>query len=220
MAQEPVRQAVRIDRDWLFAGSIVVQFEGRIVSTLESFHADHPLRDGMPREEIRSRCGDVREDLFAAILSRLEVGGVVVINQGVAALRGHSGQLDPQQADFVRRIEQIYREAGMTPGDAATVLNELGISSAKTGELLQRMVTQGTLVRVKDGLYFFGDAMRDAEQRLVAHFQQAKDIGVADFKELMGVTRKHAMPLLEYFDSRKVTIRVGDRRVLRRRTQQ
>jgi selenocysteine-specific elongation factor len=71
------------------------------------------------------------------------------------------------------------------------------------------------LVRVKESLFFHTDALEAIQDRLVALLKERKEIGPADIKDLLGISRKYAIPLLEYFDGRRVTARVGERRVLR-----
>jgi selenocysteine-specific elongation factor len=71
------------------------------------------------------------------------------------------------------------------------------------------------LLRVKESLYFHAAALRTVQEQLVALLRQKKEIGPADFKDLFGVSRKYAIPLMEYFDAQRVTVRVGERRVLR-----
>ena len=77
------------------------------------------------------------------------------------------------------------------------------------------LVADRTLVRVKDSLFYHADALRVVQDQLVILLRQKKEIGPADFKDLFGVSRKFAIPLMEYFDAQRVTVRVGERRVLR-----
>ena len=72
-----------------------------------------------------------------------------------------------------------------------------------------------TLVRVKESLFYHAEALRSVQEQLVALLRQKREIGPADFKDLFGVSRKYAIPLMEYFDAQRVTMRVGERRVLR-----
>jgi selenocysteine-specific elongation factor len=76
-------------------------------------------------------------------------------------------------------------------------------------------VADRTLVRVKESLFYHAEALRSVQGQLVALLRQKKEIGPADFKDLFGVSRKYAIPLMEYFDAQRVTVRVGERRVLR-----
>ena len=71
------------------------------------------------------------------------------------------------------------------------------------------------LVRVKDSLYFHGEALQGIQDKVVAYLQQKREIGPGDVKDLLGVSRKYAIPLMEYFDAQRVTVRQGERRVLR-----
>ena len=82
-------------------------------------------------------------------------------------------------------------------------------------ELFQLLVAERRLVRAKESLYFHAEALGSIQDKLVAYLQQKKEIGPGDMKDLLGITRKYAIPLMEYFDSQRITVRQGERRVLR-----
>jgi selenocysteine-specific elongation factor len=90
-----------------------------------------------------------------------------------------------------------------------------GLAGDEEHELFQLLVQDKKLVRVKDSLYFHTEALDSIQERLVAMLRERKEIGPGDVKDLLGISRKYAIPLLEFFDARRVTARVGERRVLR-----
>ena len=120
-------------------------------------------------------------------------------------LASHSLQLSPEQQKVVDGIEAEFRRAGAAPPTPEDT----------ESELFQLLVADRRLIRVKEGLYFHADALRQIEGKLVALLREKKEIGPADIKDLLGISRKYAIPLLEYFDGQRVTQRVGERRVLR-----
>jgi len=83
-------------------------------------------------------------------------------------------------------------------------------------DMLELLVRQGKLVKVKEGMYFWPEELKALEERLVAFLKERGEIQPLEFKEMTGLSRKYMIPLLEYFDRTKVTMRVGDKRVLRR----
>ena len=76
-------------------------------------------------------------------------------------------------------------------------------------ELFQLLVAERRLVRAKESLYFHAEALGTIQDKLVAYLQQKKEIGPGDIKDLLGITRKYAIPLMEYFDSQRITVRAG-----------
>jgi selenocysteine-specific elongation factor len=89
------------------------------------------------------------------------------------------------------------------------------VSGTEKHELFQLLVAERKLLRVKESLYFHAEALSQIQDRLVAYLKEKKDIGPGDVKDLLGVSRKYAIPLMEYFDAQRVTVRQGERRVLR-----
>ena len=110
-------------------------------------------------------------------------------------------------------FEEVNRLARRYPGRLTGA--PFGGFAAVRNELFQLLVEDRRLVRIKESLFFHAEALRDIEGRLVAFLKEKKAITPGDFKDLFGISRKYAIPLLEYFDSQRVTVRAGDHRVLR-----
>ena len=96
------------------------------------------------------------------------------------------------------------------------VISELGAPESELKPVLQLLTKEGALVKVKEDLYFHRQALEELEGRTVTFLRENKELTPAHFKEISQVSRKFAIPLLEYFDGKKVTMRVGDKRVLRK----
>jgi selenocysteine-specific elongation factor len=90
------------------------------------------------------------------------------------------------------------------------------LSGDSASEVLQVMVKDGLLIKVKEDLYFHSNAIEDLRKKLVAFLKDSGEIDTPQFKEMTGVSRKYAIPLIEYFDKTQITVRVGDSRVLRK----
>jgi selenocysteine-specific elongation factor len=130
-------------------------------------------------------------------------------------LASHAVRLTPDQQKAVDRLEQDYLGAVAAPPSPEEALARAGLSGDEEHELFQLLVEARKLVRVKDSLYFHTQALDVIQDKLVAMLRERKEIGPGDIKDLLGISRKYAIPLLEFFDSRRVTTRVGERRVLR-----
>src|SRR5438876_700588 len=194
-----------VDRDWFLHRETRERLRADALRVLEDFHRRNPLKPGMSREELRGRAGGADERVFSHLLGVLEAEGAVRSEKDKVRLASHSLQLSPEQQKVVDRIEAEFRRAGAAPPTPEDT----------ESELFQLLVADRRLIRVKEGLYFHADALRQIEGKLVALLREKKESGPADIKDLLGITRKSAIPLLEYFDGQRVTQRVGERRVLR-----
>jgi len=113
------------------------------------------------------------------------------------------------------QIEQIYLKEGLEP----PYFKDLGQSIIERGgrELLEVMVKDGTLIKVKEDLYFHKKAIDGLKRRLVDFIKEKGEITTPDLKKLTEVSRKYTIPLIEYFDKIQLTVRIGDKRILRKR---
>ena len=130
-------------------------------------------------------------------------------------LASHEVRLSPDQQRVLDRLEEDFLRADAAPPSAEEALGRAGLGGDEEHELFQVLVQAGKLVRVKDSLYFHARALETIQTRVVALLQDRKEIGPGDIKDLLGISRKYAIPLLEFFDQRRVTTRVGERRILR-----
>jgi selenocysteine-specific elongation factor len=169
----------------------------------------------MSREELRGRAGGADERVFAHVLAALDAGGVVRVERDKVRLGSHELRLSAEQQAALDRLEREFREAEASPPSAAEALSRAGLKGDEEHELFQLLVESRRLVRVKDALFFHAEALDAIQAKLVALLRERKEIGPGDIKDLLGISRKYAIPLLEFFDSRRVTTRVGERRVLR-----
>ncbi len=215
---ESLRESGRIaavDRDWFVHVTAQSELRSRIARVLESFHAQNPLRSGISREELRVRTGAMDERIFDHVLRALEAEGTVKSARDKVRLATHQVRLSPEQQRLVERLEAEFRAAAAAPPSPEEALAKAGLAGSEDHELFQLLVEDRRLVRVKESLFFHAEALRGIENKLVGYLREKKEITPGDAKDLLGVSRKYAIPLLEYFDGQRLTVRVGDRRVLR-----
>jgi selenocysteine-specific elongation factor len=148
-------------------------------------------------------------------LEALQGHGEVVVERDRVRLSTHQVALDDTREQLLRQVEGELLSAGYQPPRVEEVFATLQVGKGHHRELLQVLVDQGRAVRLKDNVVFHRDVLQQAEAVLVQFLRQHREITPVEFKDLLGVSRKYAIPLLEYFDSQKLTIRVGDKRVLR-----
>ncbi|HEU4369413.1 MAG TPA: SelB C-terminal domain-containing protein, partial [Methylomirabilota bacterium] len=208
-------RVVAIDRDWYVHPESLARLRDLTVAALGQFHRAFPLRPGMSREELRGRAGAPDERVFAHLLAGLDAEGVVRTDRDKVRLASHDVRLSPAQRETVDRLEQDFLGAAAAPPSPEEALARAGLSGDEDHELFQLLVEARKLVRVKESLYFHAEALAAIQDKLVAMLRERKEIGPGDIKDLLGISRKYAIPLLEFFDARRVTARVGERRVLR-----
>ncbi|RKH43715.1 selenocysteine-specific translation elongation factor [Corallococcus sicarius] len=195
-------------------------FEGlrqRSLALLAAFHEREPMREGLSREELRQRLSaqlDAR--LFQRVVQALVDAGKVESEKDVVRLKGRGRTLTLGDEAARTRLAAELSAAGLAPPTVTELARKLGLSPEKLQELLKVLVAQGTGVRVSEELCFDANALAALRERLVAHLREQKEITTQGFKDLVGQSRKFIIPLSEYFDREKVTLRVGDKRVLRR----
>jgi len=204
-----------VDRDWFVHPDSAARLRALAVQTLEAFHRTNPLKPGMSREELRGRVGGVDDRVFAFLLSTLDAEGTVKTDRDKVRLASHEVRLSPDQQRVIDRLEEDFLRADAAPPSAEEALGRAGLAGDEEHELFQVLVQVGKLVRVKESLYFHARALETIQTRVVALLRDRKEIGPGDIKDLLGISRKYAIPLLEFFDQRRVTMRVGERRVLR-----
>ncbi len=201
--------------DVLVAPAVVDRVKRAVLEALAAHHAAAPLSDGVPREELRGqlfRRG--HPAVFARALEDLAAEGRIALRDRVA-LAAHRVELSPEEERARLAIEAAFLKGGLTPPDPAALAAEIRMQPAVIDRVLKVLQRQKVLVRV-DALLFHDGALRQLKAdvaALKAAGQPAK-IDVAAFKTKFGVTRKFAIPLLEYLDRERVTRRAGDARIV------
>lgn len=188
----------------------------KAVDILGGYHREHPLKRGMPMELLKQRLArSLNIRLFGLLVQALVEANKVAQDKDIIGLSGHRIDLGEDQKDVRRTIEERYLESGLQPPYFKDLVASIGRNSTHAMEILMHMVQEGTLVKVKDDLYFHRRVIEDLRDRLVSYLKEHDEIDAPQLKELTGVSRKYMIPLIEYFDSSKITIRVGDVRRLR-----
>jgi selenocysteine-specific elongation factor len=200
--------------DLLVSTRSLAQLAERLVAEIDAHHAAHPLADGMPREEARERLfRRTAPIVFDAVVDRLVAAGTLVARERLARA-GRQVSLSAEEARVQDILERVYRDAQLTPPDATAVVEAAGAPRVLVERMLSLLVRNRRLVKI-ESLLFHTSAL----ETLKDDVRSMKDAGtarvdVASFKERYGVTRKYAIPLLEYLDRERVTRRVGDARVV------
>jgi selenocysteine-specific elongation factor len=188
----------------------------RLLTSLETFHKENPLLPGISREQLRASLGRrVRSETFRAALEELAKQNKVAAQGELVKKPGTEITLMPEEARAKEQIEQAFVKAGLAVPSVKEVLAQLAIESRRAENILQILLREKVLVRVSPELIFHREALERLPDLLQNHKKtRGERIGVPAFKELTGITRKYAIPLLEYLDRQRLTRRTGDERVI------
>ena len=183
---------------------------------LANYHAANPLKAGMPKEELKSKFPQLSDPkVFNLILNQMLKSNQIAQEENTVRLSDHRVSLGADQTDIRKKIQAIYKKGGLQPPYFRDVPNLLEVDPNHTRDVMLLLVEEGQIVKAKDDLYFHVDAITELKNRLVDFLKAHGDITTPQFKEMTGASRKYVIPLIEYFDASKVTLRVGDSRKLR-----
>jgi selenocysteine-specific elongation factor len=187
---------------WYVAAAAWQALKARVVAQIEGYHRRYPLRSGISREELRSRL-KLAADAFDGVMAHLAANSVVAERNARVALPEWAPRLDARQQ---REVEHFLQQCHATPySPPASELDE---------DVLAFLADQGSIVRVAPDIVFEQPAF-DAMLRWIQDTVRSQgSVTVAQFRDRFGSSRKYALALLEYLDNQKVTLRVGDARVL------
>jgi selenocysteine-specific elongation factor len=214
--------------------TVVVDADGIVIST-ENFarfsrlaleevklhHQREPLSRGLARETLRERrFAHTAPEVFRAVLARLEKDGELASEKDLVRSSAHEVELSPADAKLRETIAQAYENAKLEAPAFDQVILDAGVATvdrAHARKVLQLLIDNGTLVRVQGEMFFHSSPIEHLKRLLreyALEHEPERLIDVAKFKDLAGVSRKYAIPLLEYLDSQRVTIRAGDKRII------
>jgi selenocysteine-specific elongation factor len=221
-ARETVESGAVVNAEGVYVGS--ASFERLSRAALEevlAHHAREPVSRGLPRETLRERlCAHTGPEIFRAVIKSLEEKGALVSEKELVRAAGHELTLSPSDAALRDKLEQVYIEAALeAPGFEEALERAGGKQGAREHgrKILQVLIDGGQLLRVHQDLFFHRQALDQLVKKLRdygARSEPERLIDVAAFKELAGVSRKYAIPLLEYLDRERITRRAGDKRMI------
>jgi selenocysteine-specific elongation factor len=182
---------------------------------LKEFHQRFPMKSGLAKEELRTKLPtelDVR--LFQVLLNGLIQSKEVILERDKLRLPEHQISSTDEKG-LVKRAEEAILKGGLQPPSFKELSEEWSEEEEEVRSVLEHLVHEGVLVKIKSGMYFHRIPFDHLRETLVTYLRQHQEITTPQFKELTGASRKYAIPLIEYFDQIKLTLRLGDKRVLR-----
>jgi selenocysteine-specific elongation factor len=210
-------QATSLKGNLLCFGDVLVseqafaQARQEALAAVDEFHRANPLVAGISKEELREKLG-LRAEVFGAVLQALLRENKLAVSGEQVRAAGRTMVLKDEEAESKRTIEQAFATAGLKVPALKDVLAGLRVDKARAQKIVTLLLRDKVLVKISDDLVFHRSALEELRQRVSAQKAKSARIGVAEFKDLTGVSRKYAIPLLEYLDRERVTRRVGDQR--------
>jgi len=200
----------------LVPAKLFAEIREKLREAITKFHKENPLLPGISREELRAVLGRrVRVETFRAALEELLAEKKIAVQGELIKQTGAEIALLPEEAKAKEQIEAAFAMTGLTVPAVREVLAKLPVEAKRAEKLLQILLREKVLVRVTPELVFHRAALAQLKEHLAGYKKtRGERIGVPAFKELTGITRKYAIPLLEYLDRERVTRRAGDERVI------
>jgi len=184
---------------------------------IDAYHRTNPLKAGMPKEELKSKLPDfLNPKLFILIINQMIKDKNIALDEDMVRLEGHKVSLGEDQSSIKMKIIKTYKESGLTPPYFKELILEHKIDPARAKDVLMHLVDEGVMLKVKEDLYYHSDNINEIKNRMIEFLRKNGEMSAPQFKEMAGASRKFLIPLLEYFDSKNVTIRIGDIRKLRK----
>ncbi|MCG2710220.1 MAG: selenocysteine-specific translation elongation factor [Thermodesulfovibrionales bacterium] len=173
---------------------------------LNAFHKQNPLKTGMPKEEVRAQL-KIDQKIFNALTATMKE---VVIDKDLMRLSFFKVSLSEVDKGIETKILNMLEQAGFQPPLKEEIAKALNLQPKQLDDILKLMVKQGKLVRINETMYITKAVYDKIINLLKDFFSRKKEMTIAEFRDVLGTSRKYALPFLEYLDTQRITMRVGD----------
>ncbi|NLW81841.1 MAG: selenocysteine-specific translation elongation factor [Desulfovibrionales bacterium] len=205
--------------DRRFVGADVLESLGQdCMAYVAEYHRREPMRQGISRAELVTSFGQtLHPKLVHFLVERLVKSGQIHLEGDIVRLPGHTVSLASDQSGLRALMESTYVQAGLMPPTTKAFLEDNNLQAKDTAQMYRLLLEEGVLVKISEEFYYARTAMDDIIGRVRGFFESHQEMGPQDFRDLTELTRKFAIPVLEYLDKEKITMRIGDKRQLRKR---
>jgi len=204
-------------KSWISASGIEA-LSAKALDAVEAFHKKNPLQPGMAKGVVLAGMGrNVPPKLAHHVLEKLLRGGKLAADGETLRLPGHKVSLADDQQALREALLKAHKASPLIPPNHTDLFDELGITAKQAQPIFKVLTADGSLVKIKEDLYFLGEVMEELRAKVRAWFETHEEISPGDFRDITTISRKNGVALLEHFDKEQITMRVGDRRVLRGR---
>jgi selenocysteine-specific elongation factor len=231
------RLSILIGKDGLYAGSLTEHLEttGKIkiigktaiqtdsfdtykktlLSIIHDFTKKNPLKVGISKEELRTRLPVVDHHIFQSALDECVRNNHIEVEKDKVKVHATEGTMGKAVGEDESLILKTLLGYGLTPPGLKELSTETGKKEKDLRDILNRLSFEKKVVKIKGDMYVHRDVIEGLKQKATSYLTAKKEMTPSDFKSVVDVSRKYMIPLLEYLDEIKLTIRVGDKRILR-----
>jgi selenocysteine-specific elongation factor len=199
----------RLGEHYLAAGTLAA-LQGRLAVALAAYHRNQPDRPGLAKEILRQKLG-VKERAYEALLDYWQAQGIIAVAGADVALKEFAGRHSDWRQDLTAKADQALAGTGLAGVDWQVLAEKMALPADKARAALDILLRQGTLVRVGE-ILVYRKTIQYIARLIQQHFAANPTLTVAQLRDLLNTSRKVALPLLEYFDLHKYTVREGDNR--------
>ena len=190
----------------------VVSDAGKTISdALQEFHENNPMRGGLDPLKLGTSL-DLTPEVFAAAAAQLVADGAIEYRGPLLAIAGAKANIDDADRHIIEKIEQILIENGLTPPNSVDIMAEVGCDQKKFDKLVQFLCDDGKAVKLHRKVIMHSESVDKARSAVLELFRKQTAFETVEFRDAIGVSRKFAIPLLDYFDTIRLTHRKGNRR--------
>jgi len=200
-------------KDVLIAMPTLKRIAGELFTAVEAFHTANPLAVGISKQELWEKSGLDRE-LFVGALDTLIAAKKLAISAEQVHLAGHRVLMKDEEAESKKQIEEAFATAGVKVPALKEVLAGLKIDLPRAQKIVTLLLRDKVLIKISEDLVFHRETLEELKHQVSEWKSRWPKIDVSRFKDLVGVSRKYAIPLLEYLDREHVTRRAGDERII------
>jgi selenocysteine-specific elongation factor len=197
----------------LVAPAAFAEAKADVLQALKKFHDANPLVAGMSKEELRDRV-NIGPEVFYSVLAKLVEEKKLEVAAELVHLAGRGVVMKDEEAESKKIIEQAFASAGLKVPSLKEVLAGLKVDKVRAQKIVTLLLRDKVLIKISEDLVFHQSALMDLRRKIATLKNSTPKVDVARFKDMTGVSRKYAIPLLEYLDHERVTRRVGDERVI------
>jgi selenocysteine-specific elongation factor len=189
----------------------MARLEKQATDSVAAFHEQYPEKRGMPTAELSSRLPvALPTRLFDELLATLVRRQALEVDSDVVRKPGQGAAFAGGMSELEQTLTQTFAGWGNTPERIKNVHTEVGADAGEVRRAMEKLLTLGTLVKVSSDLYLHQEAIAELRKQLLAHFDNKTELTPSQWKEIVGASRKFTIPLAEYFDREKLTLRVGE----------
>jgi len=216
LCEKEMAEHIKVENRDLYISTLGMDYTGQTITrVLEDYRKKYPLRPGFPREELRSRYfKQYPVKVFNALLSLLETKkGVLANDPKHVRLPGAAAEPDSDAEKAIQKVMGILEDNPLAPPGLKEIQEAIADSRYEPAEIIAYLEESGQVVKIAEGVYYSRSGLEQAWNKLNEHFNDKKELSLAEARDIWETSRKYTLPLLEYFDRIKYTKRIGDNRI-------